>query len=277
MIDGQLQCPFHGWQYTADGTCAHIPSTCDVPEFARQTSYPVQERHGHIFFFNGRKPLFPLPFFSDGDEQEFVAGAPFRYDVEAPWYVNAANGFDLQHFNLVHSRELVREPETDCPAPFARRIRYRSKVVGNSVYDRLLRSLVGDSVDVSITSWGGNFFLVTASFRKAKSYIMFDIQPVDRTHTACYAIVFLRRKRLNLFRSVTEPISLSVRRRFTKAFVLEDPNRVGKPAYSPRTLIASDQAMIEYYHWAASLPRTADECSGACRGDVVPQRENTDR
>jgi phenylpropionate dioxygenase-like ring-hydroxylating dioxygenase large terminal subunit len=239
-----------------------------VPQFARQVSYPVQERHGHIFFFNGRKPLFPLPFFSAGDEQDFVAAKPFRFDVEAPWYVNAANAFDMQHFNLVHSRQLVCEPETDCPAPFARRIRYRSKVVGSSVFDRLLRSLAGDSVDVSITSWGGNFFLVTASFRKAQSYILFDVQPVDRTRTTCYVLVFLHRKRMKLFRSVTEPISLWVRRQFTKAFVLEDPNCVGTPAYSPGTLIASDRAMIEYYHWAASLPQTADECPRAGRGDT---------
>ncbi len=268
VIDGRLRCPFHGWEYAPDGACAHVPSTCDVPEFARQVSYPVVERHGHLFFFNGRKPLFPLPFFAAGDEHDFVAAKPFRFDIAAPWYVIAANAFDMQHFNLVHSRQLQCEPESDCPAPFARRIRYRSKVVGNATADRLLRSLAGDTVDVAITSWGATFFLVTARFRKAQSYILFDVQPADDTRTTCNVFVFLRRQRLKLLRSVTEPISLWARRQLTKAFVLEDPNRVGQPVYRPGTLIASDRAMIEYYRWAASLPQSPDECSGACSGDM---------
>src|SRR5438132_753494 len=56
-----IRCPFHGWEYDADGRCTRIPGRCEaVPAFARQVSYPVEERCGSVFFFNGPRPLFPL-------------------------------------------------------------------------------------------------------------------------------------------------------------------------------------------------------------------------
>src|SRR6266849_1795717 len=71
VVGDALRCPFHNWEYGPDGRCTRIPTTDAIPEFARQTCYPVEERHGFIFFFNGREPLFPLPFFSDEQPEAF--------------------------------------------------------------------------------------------------------------------------------------------------------------------------------------------------------------
>src|SRR5579859_6438769 len=53
-----IRCPFHHWEYGADGQCVHIPGNAEVvPALARQAVYPALERHGYIFFFNAREPL----------------------------------------------------------------------------------------------------------------------------------------------------------------------------------------------------------------------------
>ena len=91
-----------------------------------------------------------------------------------------ANGFDGQHFQTVHDRRLARPPQVDCPATFARRIRFHAEVIGNSVFDRLLRQFVGRTVDISITCSGRPMALVTGIFRKAESYL--SSRPSRSTH-----------------------------------------------------------------------------------------------
>src|SRR5262249_13349123 len=58
VVGETLRCPFHHWAYGPDGRCTHIPAMPAVPAFARQMAYPVQERHGLVFVFNGPEPLF---------------------------------------------------------------------------------------------------------------------------------------------------------------------------------------------------------------------------
>lgn len=130
VIGESIQCPFHNWKYATDGVCHHIPGTNNIPKFARQTTYPVEERHGYVFFFNGTKPLFPLPFFFGANPDDFSAGELFSYVSDCNWFTNAAHGYDTQHFDAVHDRKLIAPPQIDCPHRFARRNRYRAEVLG---------------------------------------------------------------------------------------------------------------------------------------------------
>jgi aminopyrrolnitrin oxygenase len=250
VIGASLQCPFHNWEYGPDGRCTRIPTTTAIPAFARQMCYPVAERHGFVFFFNGREPLFPLPFFTDERPEDFVAGKPFRFVANCTWYMLAANGFDAEHFRAVHDRTLIGPPEIDCPANYARRMRYTARVTGNSVFDRLLRHCAGRLVHVSITSWGGPFILVTGFFQRARSYILIATQPLEDGRTLIETVVLARRRRPALLR----PLSLWVRRLFTRGFLRDDIDRLGSIRYNPHTLLANDRPLIEYFAWAAALP-----------------------
>ena len=41
----QNGCPFHHWEYSPNDRCIRIPAEQPIPSFARQTTYPVIERH----------------------------------------------------------------------------------------------------------------------------------------------------------------------------------------------------------------------------------------
>lgn len=262
VLGDHLQCPFHHWEYGPDGRCTRIPAAPTVPAFARQVCYPVEERHGFVFFFNGGTPLFPLPFFFDEHPDAFVAGKPFRALGDCTWYMLAANGFDAEHFRAVHDRTLLGPPAVDCPAPYARRMRYTARVTGNSLFDRLIRLCAGPVVQVSITSWGGPFILVTGFFRRARSYILIATQPRDDGRTLIETIVFARRGRPALL----QPLSLWVRRLFTRAFLGDDLDRLGGIRYNPHTLLAGDRLLIEFFAWAAALPRPEGESNAETNG-----------
>jgi nitrite reductase/ring-hydroxylating ferredoxin subunit len=266
VVGDRIQCPFHHWEYGPDGRCAHIPAQADIPRFARQTCYPVEERHGFLFVFNGRQQLFPLPFFIGARAEDFVAGRPFRFVFDCPWFMLAANGFDLEHFRAVHDRTLIAPPEVDCPAPFARRMHYTADVTGDSVFDRLLRRFVGRQVDVTITSWGGPFILVTGDFGHARSRMVIASQPVAADRTLVEVIVFARRGRFWPARWALQPLTLEVRRMFTRGFMRDDIDRISGVRYNPHTLIEGDRLMIEFFHWVVSLPQGLPGAGAPCAG-----------
>jgi nitrite reductase/ring-hydroxylating ferredoxin subunit len=257
VVGDGIRCPFHHWEYGPDGACRRIPAEAVVPSFARQRAYPVEERHELLFFFNGPEPLFPLPFFFDCAPKDFVAGSPFQFSSDLAWYMVAANAFDGQHFQAVHDRRLTHPPDVDRPEEFARRIRFNAEVVGDSIFDRLLRQFVGGVVDISITCWGGPMVLVTGFFRRAESYLLISLNPQGALTTLTSIIVFTQRKPGRPLRRLLEPISLWLRRIFTQGFMQDDRDRLHGVRYNPSALLPSDRLMSDFFDWLAALYREA--------------------
>ena len=249
----RLQCPYHGWQYAADGHCVKAGDGGDVPDFARQVRYPAVERHGFVFFYYGGQPAFELPFFFGRRPEELIAGRSFRFVGECSWFMLAGNGFDGQHFQSIHDRTLTAPAVIDGPTPYCRQMRYEARVTGTSIFDRLIRLFVGDEVRISITSWAGPFIVVTGKFRRATSYILISTQPLDAHRTLAEVIVFADRSRWWLVRKLLQPLSLCLRRTFTQGFMADDHRRLAGIRYSPHTLIEADRDMIEFFDWLASL------------------------
>jgi nitrite reductase/ring-hydroxylating ferredoxin subunit len=253
VVGESIECPFHGWQYGADGRCSHAPAMSDAPRFARQSIFPVVERHGFVFFFNGREPLTELPFFDGAQPDDYVPGRPFRFIANCTWYMLAAHGFDTQHFATVHARELTGPPLIDCPHPCARRNRYTAKVVGNSIFDRLLRKYAGPQVDICITTCAGSLILITGKFKNVRSQFMIATQPLDGGKTLCEVVPFVRRNANPLLAKTVDRLSLEIRRVFTRGYMIDEIARLGNPQYNPHSLVACDADMIKYFSWAAAL------------------------
>jgi nitrite reductase/ring-hydroxylating ferredoxin subunit len=258
-----LQCPFHHWEYGPDGRCRSIPAGDAVPPCAAQACYPAVERHGYLYFFNGPKPLFPLPFFAGEDPDRFAASRPLGFDAECPWYLPTANSFDEQHFRGQHDRQLVSAPLVDQPAPFARRIRFTAAVVGGNLHDRLLRRFAGDRVDVSITNWAGVFVVVTGTFARTTSYLIVHTRPLCAERSRLEVLIYCR-KGPPLLRALFDPLKLEIRRWLTHGFMAEEFVTLAGIRYNPETLRPGpDQNMIDFFRWLTH----------AARGQPEPQPE----
>jgi aminopyrrolnitrin oxygenase len=256
IVGETIRCPFHHWSYGCDGVCESIPGQAQPPAFARLRTYPVVERHGYLFFFNGRQPLFPLPFFLNEDPERFVASKVFRYVADCTWYMNSAHAFDRQHFAAVHDRELLGPPVIDCPAPFARRNSYPAKVVGDTVFDSILRVAAGRTVKTTLTIWGGTFAVITAEFDHFKSGFFMAMEPLEDGRTLCHGIVYAPRAGLPL--RLLAPLQLWLRRLFTFGYLKEEARRLHATRYNPGRLGQNDQDMIDFFHWVAALPQEGD-------------------
>jgi len=247
VVGETIQCPFHNWKFGPEGKCYQIPGCADIPAFARQASYPVAERHSFIFFFNGPEPLFPLPFFGDDKPENFVAADAFSYQADAVWFMVAAQGFDLQHFETVHDRRLLNSPKIDSPSPFARRNRWFAEIIGESLPDRILRALVGKTVSLTIQNWGGTLYVVKAEFPRACNRFLVSFRPIENNRTHFDVIVFARRGLPSL--------GLAARRWFTRAHLMSEASQVRGTQYRPTRLVPADADMVECFRWLASIPQ----------------------
>lgn len=255
VVGETIQCPYHHWRYGVDGRCSRIPTSQIIPDSACQVSYPVTVRHGFVFVFNGHEALFPMPFFFGESPDDFAPGRLFHFHANCPWYLVAGNGFDASHYRAVHDRVVIGDLTVDCPDTFARRIRYRAAITGDGTADRLLRRFVGETVDVSITSWAGPTFLVTARYRRACSTILIITRPVNDRETQTDVLVYAPRPS-SLAARLLAPVGLRLRRYFTHAFMNKDFERLDGLQYNPHSLIESDREMIEFFDWTVSLPQT---------------------
>jgi len=111
IVDGAVECPYHGWRYNGQGNCVAIPSLGPddrIPTRARVDSYPTDERWGWIWVFLGDRPAHerpPLPdFFPEYDSGDtdwrFVRGKA-RFDCN--WVRAIENGVDRTHAVWVHT------------------------------------------------------------------------------------------------------------------------------------------------------------------------------
>ncbi len=72
LRQGQLQCPYHGWEFDGSGSCVHIPALSaeeTIPKGACTRVYPLQEQQGLLWVWMGERAHeaheqpFYLPYF----------------------------------------------------------------------------------------------------------------------------------------------------------------------------------------------------------------------
>jgi phenylpropionate dioxygenase-like ring-hydroxylating dioxygenase large terminal subunit len=94
-----IRCAFHGWTFDANGRCCHAPGHDALPD--RQTRvYPIEERWGFVWVFNGPTPRFELPASDPDVRWRAIALRPQR--VACHPHLVLANGLDVTHYESLH-------------------------------------------------------------------------------------------------------------------------------------------------------------------------------
>ncbi len=105
IVDGCLECPYHGWRFDANGRCAHIPALgvgATVPPAAHLSGYRVQERYGLVWVAID-EPVCDLPDIAEWNDPALRAIwlPPVVINAAAGQFVD--NFLDFGHFPFVHA------------------------------------------------------------------------------------------------------------------------------------------------------------------------------
>jgi phenylpropionate dioxygenase-like ring-hydroxylating dioxygenase large terminal subunit len=110
VVGDSIRCPFHGFRWRRDGSCAGTEYADDPKVPMRLGAWPVREVHGHVLTWwseAGGAPAWELPAIdTEGWTDPFTTTLALRANVEDV----TENGVDLGHFGAVHRYFDVKEP-----------------------------------------------------------------------------------------------------------------------------------------------------------------------
>ena len=121
VLDGHLQCPFHGFEYDASGKCTLIPANGRngvIPNAMRLNIYPTYEAHGLIWLWWGDSTSQELPapeFFDNLDETFYYGSAHDPWDAHYSRVIE--NQLDVVHLPFIHRNTIGRGNRTLVDGP----------------------------------------------------------------------------------------------------------------------------------------------------------------
>jgi phenylpropionate dioxygenase-like ring-hydroxylating dioxygenase large terminal subunit len=104
VVEGCLQCPYHGWRFNADGLLREVPALgpdATVPS-STLTGVAVTERFDHLWIAPGA-PVAELPTFAEWDDPSLTATWLPSVTIRAGAAQFIDNFLDFAHFPFVHA------------------------------------------------------------------------------------------------------------------------------------------------------------------------------
>src|SRR2546426_2341001 len=218
VVDGCLECPYHGWRYDASGLCVHVPSLGDNAKLPKITvrSFPAVAQDGYVWVFLGETPASTRPFcFPHCGERGWTT---FRMKTRFAASVEACleNFLDCPHTVFVHkgwvrshdTRELTAVVQGKSNAVEAR---FRGEPISKSVVSRLFFPK-GRELKHTDRFEMPNISRVDYDFGPDRHFIITSqCTPIAEFETEVYTVMTFRFGRIGtLVRMIFEPISLHI-------------------------------------------------------------------
>ncbi|MDX1736311.1 MAG: Rieske 2Fe-2S domain-containing protein [Halioglobus sp.] len=134
VVGEHIACPFHGWQFDADGFCRDVPYASNMPPRVtdRQviTPFPVVERNRMIWAWyhpDGLAPSFEVEEIPEFASDDYTDIDTYDWQIDTIIQEAGENGADVAHFMYVHSAQEM--PEGDVSMDGVKRLtKIRNKV-----------------------------------------------------------------------------------------------------------------------------------------------------
>jgi phenylpropionate dioxygenase-like ring-hydroxylating dioxygenase large terminal subunit len=109
IVEGALECPYHGWTYDETGQCIKIPAHPEQspPAKAHTITYHAKIERGLVWVcMNDEPDPRPLPVFPEWEDDTYkrVLCGPYEFKAASPRVVE--NFLDAAHFPFVHENSL---------------------------------------------------------------------------------------------------------------------------------------------------------------------------
>jgi 3-ketosteroid 9alpha-monooxygenase subunit A len=116
-VEGEsIRCPFHQWEFGADGSCTKVPYAKRIPPLARLRSWPVTERNGMVMVYHdpeGREPTFEIPELPELSDAAWLPLDVKEWTVRANWLDMNENCVDGAHFKYIHGTGAIPSTEAE--------------------------------------------------------------------------------------------------------------------------------------------------------------------
>lgn len=156
VIDNCIRCPFHHWHFNGDGRCVSIPYKDDIPAKAKVAAFPIEEKHGCVWVFNGPKKLFDVPQFGNSEDY-FPLKLGTQYNNAHP-HIMMGNSLDIPHWECVHGIKITYIEEIQKKSKHQIEYKMEGELIENveTFIQKFLKVLKLSKFKWKFTVWGGN-------------------------------------------------------------------------------------------------------------------------
>ena len=266
---GQLQCPFHGFEFDSTGKCVLVPANGRngvIPNAMRLNNYPTYETHGLIWLWWGSpapKEL-PTPEFFDNLDETFYYGS-----AHDPWEAHYSrvieNQLDVVHLPFIHAKTIGRGNRTLVDGPV---VEWKGdKMLYAYVFNRLddgkpprkpseLSPKASSSVHLEFI-----FPNLWQNYISEKVRILAAFVPVDEEHSLLYLRFYQNFMRLpvlgNLLARLAMPSNLYIAHEDRRVVITQQPKASGLKI--GEILIQGDLPIIEYRKKRLALQKLSEQ------------------
>lgn len=276
--DGNLQCPFHGFEFDPSGKCVLIPAIGRnglVPNAIHLNTYPTYEAHGLIWLWWGNRtaPNPPIPEFFDNLDKTFFYGS-----AHDPWDAHYSrvieNQLDVVHLPFIHRNTIGKGNRTVVDGPV---VEWKGdKMLYTYVYNRQddgrppLKP--GELTPKNASGVHLEFIFpnLWQNYISDKVRILAAFVPVDEEHTLLYLRFYQKFMRLSflgkLIARLAMPSNVYIAHEDRKVVVTQRPKASGLKI--GEILIQGDLPIIEYRKKRAALQNINPKPAKSPEGDL---------
>ncbi|MCX4775372.1 Rieske 2Fe-2S domain-containing protein [Streptomyces sp. NBC_01264] len=185
LVDGTVQCPFHGWRFGPDGRCVEAPFAPRIPKVSIG-GFPVREHSGLVFVYAGPgEPAWEVPEIPETLSRRFAK--PIDDACRARIHIQEMreNIVDESHFQFIHGQRepLVQDWQADGPLAEAR--------------GRISRRIFGRDIDNSFDAfmYGPGVMVVRTQGPVVSLTAVALTTPVDERTSEMRMLYYIRKPR----------------------------------------------------------------------------------
>lgn len=103
VVDCQIECPYHGWQFDCEGTRVNVPGLCPQPEPRRHLAsrLATREQDGFVWVY-GTPDVEPDAEPFRVPSKEGYTTVRRYYDIECTLFASVENALDVPHSAFLH-------------------------------------------------------------------------------------------------------------------------------------------------------------------------------
>ena len=246
VVDGCVECPFHGFRFDGAGACTQIPANGTdkpIPSAMRTPASEVREANGFVWLWYGETPsadrpaLPDLPWFPEIDDRYVYAS--FADDWDTHYTRAVENQLDFTHLPFVHATTIGKS--------VPHRLDVLTTVDGDHIrvtYDPATYDAKGFFVElIAPTLWRNRL--------SANVWAMIAFVPVDATHTRLYLRFYqsyVTLPGLGWFVSwLSNQFNRHILHQDKRVVLTQEPRQTH--LHMGEVLIPSDRPIIEWRRW----------------------------
>lgn len=256
IINGAIQCPFHGLEFVVDGRCRFIPANgriSPVSESMKVKAYPCREIHDFIFIYYAEEIPTEIPepdFFEDISEEMYHSTEREHWNTH---YTRAIeNQLDVAHLPFVHHNTIGRGNKTLVDGPGMEWL--SEKWMQIYTYNRIDDGTPAKKPDeVEVPNPKNEFKLelilpnLWQNYISKKMRIVAAFAPVDEENTVIYFRIYQSVVRLPLLKNIFTWLN----KRYAHIIAFQDKRVVEtqtpkKPELQGEHLFTADKPIVEF-------------------------------